>query len=497
MNEKKLLIADDEENVRKILKNSFTTQGYEVLLASDGEEAVQLLSKEKCFAALLDLKMPKLSGLEVLETVRQKENPPQVIIMTAQDTMKNTVEAMKLGAFDYVSKPFDIEDLEKLVERAWKTHSLEKELSSLKEEKPETFVIGQTLIGQSRPMQEIYKMIGRVAVNDLTVLIQGESGTGKELIARAIHANSGRQKGPFVPVNVAAIPPELLESELFGYRKGAFTGAHADHTGYFEEADGGTLFLDEIGDMPLPLQAKVLRVVQDKIVQRVGSVEGRPVNLRFIAATHRNLEKQVQNGEFREDLFYRLNVVPLTVPPLRERKDDLPLLTRFFLEKFSTELGIASKKLSDKALKRLGLYSWPGNVRELENVIKRGLVFCSGNTITPEIIVPFLSNSLGPLDEELLNETSLEEMARDKISSFLKKWGAYEMDNLYETIIRRIEKPLLELIMQKSRGNQIKAAHMLGINRNTLRKKLKDLKIPPQMGRVTHPRVIHPGGLEK
>ncbi|MDO8462527.1 MAG: sigma-54 dependent transcriptional regulator [Deltaproteobacteria bacterium] len=472
--EKKVLVADDEESVRRILKNTLAARGYEVILAENGREALDLLLRENFFVALVDLRMPELSGLEVLDRTRALPHPPRLIMITAQDTMKNAVEAMKRGAFDYVAKPFDIEEIEILVDKAWKEEALEEEVAELREEVREKYEIGHSLIGQSRPMKEIYKMIGKLAANDVTVLIQGESGTGKELIARAIHYNGIRMKASFVPVNVAAIPRELLESELFGYVRGAFTGADRDHAGYFEEAEGGTLFLDEIGDMPLVLQSKLLRVLQGRSIQRVGSATILPINVRIIAATHQNLEKMVKEKKFRGDLFYRLNVVPLLVPPLRNRREDITLLARFFAEKFSEELSSEQKKISKEALKKMERYDWPGNVRELENVIKRAIVLSPWSTLTPEIIEPFLGDSLGSAD---MDEMALEEVVRKKLISFLAKWGSYDMEDLYDVVINRVEKPLLELVLERSRGNQIKAAKILGINRNTLRKKVKDLKI--------------------
>ncbi|MBI1909499.1 MAG: sigma-54-dependent Fis family transcriptional regulator [Deltaproteobacteria bacterium] len=473
---KKILVADDEESVRIILSNALTARGYEVLLAEDGKKALAVLSSQACFAGLVDLRMPELSGLEVLDRTRTLPNPPRLIMITAQDTMKNAVEAMKRGAFDYVAKPFDIEEIEILVEKAWKIQSLEEEVAQLREEVKEKHDPGRTLIGQGRPMKEIYKIIGKLSANDVTVLIQGESGTGKELIARAIHQNSLRVRKSFVPVNVAAIPRDLLESELFGYIRGAFTGAERDHAGYFEEAEGGTLFLDEIGDMPVPLQAKLLRVLQEKVVQRVGAAVGVPVNVRIIAATHQNLERLVKEKKFREDLYYRLNVVPVKIPPLRERREDIPVLADFFAQKFSEELGTGKKKISKEAIRKMQKYDWPGNVRELENIIKRAMVLSPWTTITPEVVEPFMADTLGSAD---MDEIALEEVVRKKLSSFLAKWGSYDMEDLHPLIMKRVEKPLLELILERSRGNQIRASRILGINRNTLRKKIKELKIEP------------------
>ncbi len=299
-------------------------------------------------------------------------------------------------------------------------------------------------------------------------------GRGKGLIARAIHYESPRSLQPFVPVNVAAIPKDLLESELFGCVRGAFTGATEDRAGYFEKAGKGTLFLDEIGEMPLNLQVKILRVLQEREVQRLGSSEPRPVEARIIAATNQNLSKLVRDKKFREDLYYRLNVVPIEVPPLRTRRDDVATLAEYFVQRFCEELASPAKQISEVVMKTLKAYAWPGNVRELENVVKRAIVLSPGTTILPEVVAPFLQDSLLHVN---MDEIALEEIIRKKLASFLSKWDGYEADDLHGAIIRRVEKPLIELVLEKTQGNQIRAAKMLGINRNTLHKKIKDLKI--------------------
>ncbi len=471
----KVLVADDEESLRIILKNALTERGYEVDLAHDGREANILLKKNRYAVALLDIRMPGMDGLELLDQLRKEAAPPAVIMMTAQDTMKNAIDSMKKGAFDYLAKPFDIDEIERIVDKACKTHELEVQVETLKEEVREIYSGGpRTLIGESRPIREIFKMIGKLAVRDVTVLIFGESGTGKELIARAIHHESRRVTHPFVAVNIAAIPRDLLESELFGSMKGSFTGATEDRTGYFERAQGGTLFLDEIGEMPLTLQSKLLRVLQEREVQRVGGAHPVRIDVRIIAATNQDLGQLVKEKKFREDLFYRINVLSVEVPPLRARRDDIPVLSRYFVQRFCVELASPVKQLSAEALKRLKKYAWPGNVRELENVIKRAIVLSPGMTICPEVIDPFLGE---PLTQVNMDEIALEEIIRKKLESFLAKWDGYEVEDLYDAIIRRVEKPLLELTLQKTKGNQIKAAQMLGINRNTLRKKLKELHI--------------------
>jgi two-component system nitrogen regulation response regulator GlnG len=471
---KRILVADDEESLRVVLKNSLKQRGYQVDCAEDGKEAASMIDKNAYDLILLDIRMPRMDGFELLEKVQKKENPTPVIMITAQDTMKNAIDAMKKGAFDYISKPFDIDELDLVVQKALREKELVNEVEMLRQEVREIQVGPHLLVGQSRPIREIYKLIGKLASRDVTVLIQGESGTGKELIARAIHFESPRGIHPFIPANVAAIPRELLESELFGHMRGSFTGATEDRAGYFEKAGKGTLFLDEIGDMPLALQAKVLRVLQEKEIQRVGSAQTVPVEARIIAATNQNLVKMVKEKKFREDLYYRLNVVPIDVPPLRARREDIPILSGYFVKRFCEELASPMKQIGSDVMKVFKQYQWPGNVRELENVIKRAIVLSPGSTILSEVVLPFMEEALANID---MDEIALEEIVRKKLVSFLAKWDGYDMDDLFEAVMKRVEKPLIELVLEKARGNQIRASKMLGINRNTLRKKIKDLKI--------------------
>lgn len=474
---KTILVVDDEESLRVIIRNALKRRGYQVETADHGKKASTLLTEKKYDAVLLDIRIPGMDGFSLLEQVRRQENPPPVIMITAEDTMKNAIEAMKRGAFDYLAKPFDVEELEVIVEKALRERALEVEVEKLREEVREIReeqVAPNTLVGHSKPIRELHKLIGKLAAMDVTVLVQGESGTGKELIARAIHRESPRAMHPFMAVNVAAIPKDLLEGELFGHVRGAFTGANEDRTGYFEKVGKGTLFLDEIGDMPLSLQAKILRVLQEKEVTRLGSTSSRAIHCRVITATHQNLEKMVKEKKFREDLYYRLNVVPVEVAPLRMRKEDIALLANHFLQKFCVELGTGSKVFSKETLVSLKKYAWPGNVRELENIVKRSIVLSPGTTISQEVVEPFLS---GQLPQMNLDEIAIEDLVRQKLQLFLSKWDGYDVDDLYDVVIQRVEKPLIELVLQKTEGNQLKAAKMLGINRNTLHKKLKTLKI--------------------
>ncbi len=474
MTKARILVADDEESLRVVIRNSLKHKGHEVDCAEDGKQASKMIDQQKYDVVLLDIRMPEIDGFKLLERIRGGENPPPVIMMTAQDTMKNAVDAMKKGAFDYITKPFDIDELDILVQKALKERALESEVEQLRHEVKEYQMGPHMIVGESRPVRELYKMIGKLAARDVTVLIQGESGTGKELMARSIHYESDKASQPFVAVNVAAIPKELLESELFGHVRGAFTGANDDRVGYFEKAGKGTIFLDEIGELPLNLQVKILRVLQEKEIQRLGNPEPIPVQARVIAATNQNLSKMVKEKKFREDLFYRLNVVPLEIPPLRVRKDDVPLLANYFVKKFCDELASSPKQIAPEVMKALKVYTWPGNVRELENVVKRAIVLSPGPTIGTEVVLPFLGDGLGNVD---MDEIALEDIVRKKLASFLSKWDGYEVEDLYDAVMNRVEKPLLELILERTRGNQIRAAKMLGINRNTLHKKIKDLKI--------------------
>ena len=473
---KKILVADDEESLRAVIRGSLVQKGYDVETAEEGKKASLLLKQKTYDLILLDIRLPGMNGFELLKEIRKKASPPPVIMITAEDTMKNAVEAMKQGAFDYLAKPFDIDELEVVVDRALHERELEMEVVELRQEVKEFQGGGRPLIGESRGIREIYKIIGRVSARDVTVLIQGESGTGKEVIARAIHVESARASHPFVAVNIAAVPKDLLESELFGHVRGAFTGATDDHQGYFEKAGRGTLFLDEIGEMPQNLQAKILRVLQESEVQRVGTTEARPVLARIIAATNQDLGKMVKEKKFREDLYYRLNVVPIEVPPLRARREDIPILARYFVKRFCDELACPEKRLSEEVMRVLKKHPWPGNVRELENVIKRAIVLSPGSTLLSEVVLPFL-NGGDDMAHVSADEISLEEIVRKKLVAFFSKWDGYDMDDLYDSILRRVEKPLLEIVLEKTKGNQIKAAKILGINRNTLRKKIQELKI--------------------
>lgn len=469
----RILVADDEESMRWVLSKALKRKGISVDLAKNGDEALSMIQKGVYDLAILDIKMPGLSGLDLLEKAREMKSDLLFVIMTAEASMKNAVEAMKRGAYDYITKPFDLDVIDAIIEKIEKAREMTSQVSLLKEELKDRYLLEKTIIGNSPAMREIYKTVGKVAPSDMTVLVQGESGTGKELIARAIHFNSKRLGKPFIAINCAAIPKELLESELFGFEKGAFTGAVERKLGKFEQASGGTIFLDEIGDMPLDLQAKILRVLQEKEITRTGGNQNIVVDTRIVAATNQDLEGKVKDKSFREDLFYRLNVVPIRLIPLRERKEDIPLLIEYFLSKTCSEMQIPIKKCTKDAFDLLSSYAWPGNVRELENTVKRTVILSSDNLLTADDFSS-LRNAGGSSRSE---DLSLESLVDQKLRSCLGNIDRMETGDLYSMVLEQIERPLIRFVLEKTRGNQVKAADILGINRNTLRKKIQELGI--------------------
>jgi two-component system nitrogen regulation response regulator GlnG len=472
----RILVADDEESIRWVLATSLTGEGHVVEQVDGGQAALDRLRNDHFDLALVDIKMPELDGLSILSQAREAGVTTPIVIITAQNTMANAIEAMKRGAYDYVTKPFDIEEVRLLVQRAMEMQRQAAELTRLEEQTRRRFELGVEIIGKAPAMQEIFKTIGRVAHTDATVLIQGESGTGKELIARAIHSHSPRWSGPFVARNCSAVPRDLLESELFGHERGAFTGATEQRPGVFEIAHGGTLFLDEIGDMPLELQTKLLRVLQERELTRVGGREVIAVNCRIIAATNQDLERAVQQGRFREDLYFRLKVVPITVPPLRQRRGDIPELIAYFIEKVNREMGTHIQGVSAEAREILTAHEWPGNVRELENTLVRAAVLAPGPTLMPRDLALAARESSATAYDDL----SLEEVVRLKLKEYFRQTRDVEPTDLYTLIMERVERPLIELTLERTRGNQLKAAAILGINRNTLHKKITELKITPK-----------------
>src|SRR4030043_950964 len=456
-----LLIVDDDKSIRYSLKRMMENH-YAILTAQNGEEALTRFRENHPDLVIMDIKMPGRSGIEILREMKSIDPKSLVIIMTAYGTTETAIEAMKYGAFDYILKPFPIPQMKELVQKAITLRKLMKEGVSYASE-PDQQKEEEQIIGSSPKMQEIYKVIGQVAPSDVTVLLRGERGTGKELMARAIYQHSFRSNQLFLPINCAAIPDTLLESELFGHEKGAFTGASSRRIGKLEQCQGGTIFLDEIGDMSLSTQAKLLRILQEKSFERLGGRETIRVDIRFIVATNKDLEEAISKGEFREDLYYRLNVVSINIPPLSERKEDIPALVSYFLRKFNRELKKRVVGITPGAMEKISFYGWPGNVRQLENVLKRAMLLCQGELI---------------LDDQLLLEV---EERRE--SGEVRDRRTFEnlVDSLFEELtgnplaqegldmVSAIEKGLIIRALQKTNGNQVQAASLLGINRSTLR----------------------------
>ncbi len=447
-----ILVVDNEHSVRMTLAMLLKGNSHQVVEAADGRTAIEKLREELVSLIITDLKMPEITGLDVLREAKALRPETEVILLTGHGTIESAVEAMRLGAFDYVTKPFEPSELLHRVQNALNHHRLVNEVRLLRQQIREQQGFGR-LVGRSSQIQRVVEMISRVAGTDTTILIEGESGTGKELVARAIHGESPRADCPFVAINCGALPETLLESELFGHVKGAFTGATATKKGLFEEADHGTLFLDEIGDTSIATQIKLLRVLQEREIRRVGSNAPIKINVRVLAATHQSLEELVQEGRFREDLFYRLNVVTIPVPPLRERREDIPLLACHFLEAAVKRLGKPVPVLSQEAMNLLLEYPWPGNVRQMENAIERAVLMAAQDTIFPGDFPPSLLRSASPgqTDSPSPKPTRLDELEREHILNTLDELG----------------------------WNQARAAEALGIGRNTLWRKLKEYGIQP------------------
>ena len=474
MDQGKILITEDEESLRFVLQKALETEGYWVQIAANGSTARRLINESHFDVSLMDIKLPDVDGLELLKEFKENSVDTAMILMTAQNTMRNAIGAMKNGAFDYITKPFDLDEVLVLVKRAMDSRKLSRDFRELKAEVKKRFEPGVNIIGTSASMQAVYKTIGQVVDTLATILILGESGTGKELVAKTIHYNSPRWDQPFVAINCAAIPRDLLESELFGHEKGAFTGALDRRLGKFELAEGGTLFLDEVGDIPLDLQTKLLRVLQDHEYSRVGGREMLKADVRILAATNQDLDKSVKEKRFREDLYFRLKVIPIFLPPLRERRGDIALLIGYFIDKINREMGLQISGVSPEAQKLLEEHSWPGNVRELENTLIRAAVLSSGPILFPK---DFTLQSKPAATTMEVDQLSLEEIIRHKLEDYFRRTEGVDVDNLYSLVIERVERPLIELTLKKTKGNQIRAAQILGINRNTLRKKITDLRI--------------------
>ena len=465
-----------------MLTQALGRSGYQVRSTGNAATLWRWVEDGEGDLVITDVVMPDENGLDLIPRIKRIRPDLRVIVMSAQSTLMTAVKAAQRGAFEYLPKPFDLQELIAVVGRALAQPS-EPTLSAPEPRDAEERL---PLIGRSPSMQEIYRTIARLTTADLTVMINGESGTGKELVARALHDYGKRRGGPFVAINMAAIPRELIESELFGHERGAFTGATNRTQGRFEQANGGTLFLDEIGDMPPEAQTRLLRVLQEGEFTSVGGRQPIKANVRIIAATHRDLRNAIRQGQFREDLFYRLNVVPIRLPPLRERAEDIPLLARHFLDRARDD-GLPAKTLDQAAVDRLKQHAWPGNVRELENLMRRLAALCPDETIGAEVIEAELARCLAAARPGRRGTVSGPETLSRAVERHIKEFLAAHNDGLgvtdiYDKIIAEVERPLIRLTLAATRGNQIKAAAMLGLNRNTLRKKIRDLEIPVVRG---------------
>ena len=463
-----ILIIDDDYQIRQSFEKLLTEEGQEVLTASSGEAGLAVLRSVLPDLVLLDVRLPGMSGLETFQALREIDPKLPVIVMTAFGTTETAIKATKLGAFDYVLKPFDIPDVLKIIGQALEAGRFMRSQVDI-DIHPRT-PSHEVIIGQSKPMQEVYKAIGRVAPTEATVLIRGESGTGKELVARAVYQHSLRFDQPFLVINCVAIPETLLESELFGYEKGAFTGAVSRRMGRIEQAHGGTIFLDEIGDMPFSIQAKILRLLQEKSIERLGGREPIPVDVRIIAATNRDLEAGLTEGKFREDLYYRLKVVTIRLPPLRERLQDIPRLTDYFLERFARELDIDNPGMTGESKGLLTNYHWPGNVRELANTIQKALIFSRGYPIRPENISQVIEGDMILREEEPQDNGTFRQWARKALMS---ETGEDRFDALLEQVACVLISEALEI----TGGNRSRAAKLLGLSRPTLQSKIERYRI--------------------
>ena len=460
-----VLIADDDDSFRQMLAATLEKAGYQTVKARNGAETLLCVKKENVDVILLDIWLGDANGLELIENIQEHNSTASIIIITAHGTTQTAIDAAKQRAYGYLTKPTDKKLLLDLVARAVAATSQTKKL---KTSAIDVDTQGK-MVGQSTAMQAVYQMIGRAAVSDETALILGESGTGKELVAQLIHQNSGRADNPFVVVDCGAMPSSLIESTLFGHVRGAYTDAHTARKGKFEQADSGTIFLDEIGELPIEVQTKLLRVLQERKVEPMGGNQICPVNVRIIAATNRKLEEAIEQKEFRSDLYYRLNVIPISLPPLRERKEDIPELVNLFTLRFVEEYQLQKISISAEVVKQLVTYEWPGNVRELENTIKRALVMCSGHTLLPEHFTPDLDKPR-PLSETGNFDAQIHALLHGHVKHYLET-KAHE-GALHANIEAIFEKSLFKIVLEHTNGKQSKAAEILGINRNTLRTKL-------------------------
>ena len=471
MSNKTLIIAEDDESIRLVTSRYLQDLGYDVILASNLKELWKLIESNKGDALITDVMLPDGELFDILPQIIEYRESLPVIVISAKNNLQTAISATKQGAYEYLPKPFDLDELQKLVKKALESKQSSKNKTKLKNESEK-----QLIVGRSPSMQELYKSIARLSQNDLTVMIYGESGTGKELVAKALHKYSARSEKPFIALNMAAIPNDLIESELFGHEKGSFTGAHQKSDGKFKLAEKGTLFLDEIGDMPIDAQTRLLRVLQEGEFTPIGGKEKILADTRIIAATHKNLSSLIEKGEFREDLFYRLNVVPINIPPLRERKEDIPELVNHFLEKAKT-LKLEPKKFNTESFQILEKYQWPGNVRELENFILKLCALYADEIIMNEDLVKEIKN-LQKLDQQMLDtDSQFSKILENYLSKNINKINTEYQGDVYNYFVTELEKVLLFEVLKNKNGNQLKAAELLGLNRNTLRKKITELNI--------------------
>ena len=471
MSNKTLIIAEDDESIRLVTSRYLQDLGYEIFMATNLKELWKLIESNKGDLLITDVMLPDGELFDILpQIVEYRENLP-VIVVSAKNNLQTAISATRQGAYEYLPKPFDLDELQKLIKKALESKQNLKNKTKIRNESEK-----QLIVGRSPAMQDLYKSIARLSQNDLTVMIYGESGTGKELVAKALHKYCTRSEKPFIAINMAAIPNDLIESELFGHEKGSFTGAHQKSDGKFKLAEKGTLFLDEIGDMPIDAQTRLLRVLQEGEFTPIGGKEKIQADTRIIAATHKNLSNLIEKGEFREDLFYRLNVVPISIPPLRERKEDIPELVNHFLDK-AKDQQLEPKKFTTESFQILEKYQWPGNVRELENfILKLCALYTDENIMNDDLAEEILN--LQKLDQQMLDtDNQFSKILENYLSRNINKINKEYQGDVYNYFVTELEKVLLLEVLKNKNGNQLKAAELLGLNRNTLRKKITELNI--------------------
>lgn len=465
----KVLIIEDDRNIATGLQKAMRANGYEVAVQARGDNGLAQALAESYDVVITDLKLPGIEGLDLVRQLHQAKPKLPIILITAHGTTETAIEATKWGAFDYVPKPFEVEELLDLIAKAIESSRLMSEPVEM----GDAASVRTAIVGKSRAMQAIYKEIGRIAATPVTVLIRGDTGTGKELIARAIYQHSDRSAAPFIAINCAAIPEALLESELFGHERGSFTGADARRIGRFEQANGGTIFLDEIGDMDPNLQAKLLRVLQEKCIQRVGGKESVPVDVRIIAATHRDLEAAIRERLFREDLFYRLSIMTITLPPLGRRTEDIPDMINYFLRRYGPEVGVASPSITPEAIAFLQSQTWPGNVRELENTVRKALLFARDYTIGVDHVKEIVTKARQPV-------ATTQKTHAAYITELIDQVERGEIHNAFGKMLADLEPELYAQAIRRTQGNLTKAAQWLGVTRLKMREKLKEFGLHPR-----------------